>query len=180
MLAAVISFTQKILSAELVLYCTTLHLFNLQISFITIPREAGRGKFWGGTSIPASKRTSQASVLSVRCLQLNERKPRDKIRIHLDCSTTHGRAKLVPHWIPQFRHIFTSSASSKTKTDKKFSCVSVRRWRRTKAKLVNWQQKLTIAIKTTVSRTVRLHVSFVQLKLHRNSHYTWQLAVNFN
>ena len=175
-----ISFTQKILSAELVLCCTTLHLFDIQMSFITIPQEARREKFRGGTSIRASKRTLQASVLSVRCLQTNERKPRNKIRIHLDCSTTHGRGKLVPHWIPQFRQIFTPSASSKTKTDKKFSCVSVRTWRRTKAKLVNWQQNLTIAIKITGSRTVRLHVSFVQLKSHRNSHYTWQLAVNFN
>ena len=24
------------------------------------------------------------------------------MRIHLGCSTTHGRAKLVPHWIPLF------------------------------------------------------------------------------
>ena len=48
------------------------------------------------------------------------------MRIHLDCSTTHGRAKLGPHWIPQFHQIFTSSASSNTKTGKKFSCVLVR------------------------------------------------------
>ena len=41
----------------------------------------------------------QADSVSVHCLQTNE-KPRDKIRIHLGCSTTHGRAKLVPHWIP--------------------------------------------------------------------------------
>ena len=49
-----------------------------------------------------------------------------KMHIHLGCSMTHGRAKLVPHWIPQFHQIFTSSASSKTKTDKKFSYVFVR------------------------------------------------------
>ena len=50
------------------------------------------------------------------CKQLE--KPRDKMRIHLGCSTTHGRAKLIPH---QFHPIFTSSASSKTKTDMKKS-----------------------------------------------------------
>ena len=42
------------------------------------------------------------------------------MRIHLGCSTTHGRAKLVPHCIPKFHQIFTSTASTKTKTDKKF------------------------------------------------------------
>ena len=64
----------------------------------------------------------QADPVSVHCLQTNE-KPRDKMRSHLGCSTTHGRAKFVPHWIPQFHQIFTSSASST--------------WRRAKAKLVN-------------------------------------------
>ena len=44
----------------------------------------------------ASKRTLQASVLSVHCLQTNE-KPKEKMRIHLGCSATHGRAKLVLH-----------------------------------------------------------------------------------
>ena len=62
----------------------------------------------------------QADPVSVHRLQTNE-KPRDKMHIHLGYSTTHGRAKLVPHWIPQFHQIFTSSASSKTKTNKKFS-----------------------------------------------------------
>ena len=38
----------------------------------------------------------QADPASVHRLQTNE-KPRDKIHIHLGCSTTHGRAKLVPH-----------------------------------------------------------------------------------
>ena len=78
----------------------------------------------------------QADPVSVHCLQTNE-KPKDKMRIHLGCSTTHGRAKLVPYWILQFHQIFTSSASLKTKTDKKFSCVFVRTWTRAKAKLVN-------------------------------------------
>ena len=50
---------------------------------------------------------------------------------------THGHAKLVPHWIPQFHHIFTSLASLKMKTDKRFSCVFVQIWRRAKAKLIN-------------------------------------------
>ena len=76
----------------------------------------------------------QADSVSVHCLQTNE-KPRDKMRIHHGCSTTHGRAKFVLHWIPQFHQIFTSSVSSKTKTDKKFSCVFIRTWR-AKAKLV--------------------------------------------
>ena len=67
----------------------------------------------------------QADPVSVHRLQTNE-KLRDKMHIHLDCSTTHGRAKLVPQWIPQFHQIFTSSASSKTKTDKKFSYIFVR------------------------------------------------------
>ena len=81
----------------------------------------------------------QADAVSVHYLQTNE-KPRNKMRIHLGCSVTHECAKLVPHWIPQFHQIFTSSsssASSKTKTDKKFSCIFVRTWRRAKAKLVN-------------------------------------------
>ena len=76
------------------------------------------------------------SVLRGHCLQTNE-KPWDKMRIHLGCSTTHGRANLVTHWIPQFHRIFTSSAFSKTKTDKKFSFGFVWTWRRAKAKLVN-------------------------------------------
>ena len=59
--------------AELVLCCSTLHLFDLEMSFITIPQEARQGKSQGGTSMRASKRTLQASVLSVRCLQTNEK-----------------------------------------------------------------------------------------------------------
>ena len=38
----------------------------------------------------------QADPVSVHCLQTNK-KLRDKMRIHLGCGTTHGRAKLVPH-----------------------------------------------------------------------------------
>ena len=53
--------------------CSTLYLFDLQISFTTIPQEARQGKSPGGTSTWASKRTLQASVLSVRCLQTNEK-----------------------------------------------------------------------------------------------------------
>ena len=78
----------------------------------------------------------QADPVSVHCLQTTE-KSRDKMRIHLGCSTTHARAKLVPHWIPQFHQIFTSSASTKTKTDKKFFCIFVRTCRRAKARLAN-------------------------------------------
>ena len=55
-LTAAISFTQKILTAELVL-CSTLHLFDLQTFFITMPQEARKRKSWGGTSMRASKRT---------------------------------------------------------------------------------------------------------------------------
>ena len=40
---AAISFTQNILSAEFVLCCWALHLFYLQISFITMPQEARKG-----------------------------------------------------------------------------------------------------------------------------------------
>ena len=35
-----------------------------------MPQEARKGKFWGGTSMRASKQTLQASVLSVHCLQM--------------------------------------------------------------------------------------------------------------
>ena len=38
----------------------------------------------------------QADPLCVHCLQTTV-KPRDKMHIHLGCSTTHGRAKFVPH-----------------------------------------------------------------------------------
>ena len=86
----------------------------------------------------ASKQTLQVSVLNVHCLHTNE-KLRDKMHIHLGCSTTHGRVKLIPHWIPQFHQIFTSSASSKMEMDKEFSCVFVRTLRRTACS----QQKLT-------------------------------------
>ena len=61
----------------------------------------------------------QADPVSVHCLQTTE-KPRDKMRIHLGCSTTHSRVKLVPH----FHQIFTSSAASKTKTDNNFFAFS--------------------------------------------------------
>ena len=86
----------------------------------------------------------QADPVSVHCLQTNET-PRDKMRIRFGCSTTHGRAKLVPHWIPQFHQTFSSPAS-KTKTEKKFSCVFVRTRRRAKAKLVNNKSELAIKI----------------------------------
>ena len=76
----------------------------------------------------------QADPVSAHCLQTNE-KPRDEMRIHLCCSTTHGRAKLVPRLIPQFHQIFSSSASSKTKTNKKFSRVFVRTWKELKLSL---------------------------------------------
>ena len=120
----------------------------------------------------------QADPVSVHCLQTTE-KPRDKMRIHLGCSTTHGRVKLVPHWIPQFHQIFTSSASSKTKTDKKFFCVFVWTWRRAKAKLAN-NKSSDKNHRSRIVRVSRVHVSFVQLKSHCNSYYMWQLTVNFN
>ena len=41
--------------------------------FVTMPQEARRGKSWGGTSKQASKQTLQAIVLSVHCLQTNEK-----------------------------------------------------------------------------------------------------------
>ena len=93
------------------------------IFYLTMPQEARKGKSWCGTSMRASKRTLQASVLSVHCLQTNE-KPRDKMRIHLGRSMTHGRVKLVPHWIPQFYQNFTSSASSKWKWTRNFLAFS--------------------------------------------------------
>ena len=106
----------------------TLHLFDLEIFFITMPQEARKGKSWGATSMRASKWTLQASVLSVHCLQTNEKR-RDKMRIH-------------PHWIPQFHQIFTSSASSKTKMDEKFYCVFV--WTRRRAKEMTGTCQCTI------------------------------------
>ena len=36
--------------------CSTLHLFDLQIFFITVPQEARQEKSWGGTSMRAAKR----------------------------------------------------------------------------------------------------------------------------
>ena len=68
----------------------TLHLFDLEIFFITMPHEARQWKSRGGTSMRASKWTLQASVLSVHCLQTN-RKPRDKMHFYLGC------------WRPQLR-----------------------------------------------------------------------------
>ena len=72
---AAISFTWEILSAELVMLLNfNLHLFDLQIFFITISQEARRGKSWGGTSMRASKWILQSSVLSrVHCLQTNQK-----------------------------------------------------------------------------------------------------------
>ena len=112
--------------------CSTLHLFDLQIFFCNRASRSQTGKIlrWNKHA------GRQADPVSVHCLQTTE-KSRDKMRIHLGCSTTHGRAKLVPHWIPQFHQIFTSSASTKTKTDKKFFCIFVRTCRRAKARLAN-------------------------------------------
>ena len=42
-----------------------------------------------------ASKDQQADPMSVHRLQSNE-KPRDKMHIHLGCSTTHGRAKFVP------------------------------------------------------------------------------------
>ena len=113
------------------------HLYDLQIFFITTLKKPEK------ENLEVEKHAGQqADPVSVHCLQTNE-KPRDRMRIHLGCSTTHGHAKLVPHWILHFHQIFTSSTSSKKKTDKKFSYVFFRTWRRAKAKLVtardNWR-----------------------------------------
>lgn len=70
----VISFTQKISSAELVLCCSTLDLFVLQTFIKTMPREAKKRKSRSGTSKRASKRTPQVNVHP----QTNEN-PRDKM-----------------------------------------------------------------------------------------------------
>ena len=69
--------------------------------FITMPQVARKGKSRGWTSKRASKRTLHASALSAHCVETNE-KPRNKMRIHFGCSTTHGHTKLGPHWIPRF------------------------------------------------------------------------------
>ena len=58
-----------------------------------MPQEARKGKSWGGTLKHAAQ---QADPVSVHCPQTYQ-KLRDKMRIHLGSSTTHGRAKLVPH-----------------------------------------------------------------------------------
>ena len=69
---------QKILSAELVL-CSTLHLFDLQIFFITMPQEARICR--KGKILRWNKHVGQlADAVSVHCPQTNE-KPRDKMRI---------------------------------------------------------------------------------------------------
>ena len=52
------SFLQK-RPSELVLCCSTLHLFNLQIFFTTMPQEARKGKSQGGTSMRATPRASE-------------------------------------------------------------------------------------------------------------------------
>ena len=123
---------QKILSAELEL-CSTLHLFDLQIIFITMPQEARKGKSQGGTSMRASKRTLW--VFTAR-KQMKNRGTKSAFILVV----------VRPTVIPQFHQIFASSAP-KTKTDKKLSCVFVLTWRRAKAKLVN--NKSLLAIKTT-------------------------------
>ena len=69
--------------------------------FITVPQVARKGKSRGWTSKRVSKRTLHASALSAHCVETNE-KPRNKMRIHFGCSTTHGHTKLGPHWIPRF------------------------------------------------------------------------------
>ena len=52
----------------------------------------------------ASKRTLQASVLSVHCLQTNE-KPRDKMHIHLDPWSRKARSTLNSS-VPSYFHLF--------------------------------------------------------------------------
>ena len=64
--------------------------------FYTMPQEARKGKSWGGTSIRASKRILWVFTA---CKQMKNR------RTKCSCSTTHGRAKFVPYWIPQFHQI---------------------------------------------------------------------------
>ena len=137
-LTAAVSFTQKILSAKLVyiLCCSTLHLLDLQIFLLPCLKKPERENLEVEQVCgPARRPCKPLFWVFTACKQM--KKPRDKMRIHLCCSTTHGRAKLVPHWISRFDQIFTSPASSKTKTDNKFSCVFVWTWRLTKAKLVN-------------------------------------------
>ena len=103
--------------------------------FITMPQEARKGKSRGGTLKPASGPCKPVFWVFTACKQMKNRGI--KCVFILVVVRPTGRAKLVPYWIPQFHQIFTSSASSKTKTDKEFSCVFFRTWRWTKAKLIS-------------------------------------------
>ena len=122
---------RKILSAELVL-CSTLHLFDLQIFFITVPQEARKGKSWGGTSMRATKRILWVFTA---CKQMKNRGTKCAF-ILVVVRPTIVQSSFHTEFLSPIR-LFSSSASTKTKTDKEFSCVFVRTWRRATAKLVN-------------------------------------------
>ena len=62
----------------------------------------------------------QADPASVHRLQTNE-KPRDKMHIHLGCSTTHGRAKFVPSDFHLFGFFEDENAGKRTRNFLTFS-----------------------------------------------------------
>ena len=92
-------------------------------------------KSWGGTRMRASKRTLQASVLSVNCLQTNE-KPRHKMHNHLVVvRLTVAQSSFHAEFLSSIR--FSPLRLLRRQKPTIFSSVFVCTWRRAKAKLVN-------------------------------------------
>ena len=81
-----------------------------------------------------------------------------------------GAKDLVRRWTCWFHQIFASSASSKKKVGKKFSCGFSSRQRKFD------KDESLLAIK----QQDRERFACANKISHRDSHYMWQLAVNFN
>ena len=116
-------------------YAQTLHLFDLQIFFITMPQEARKGKSWGGTSMRASKRTLWVFTAFK---QLKNRGTKGAF-ILIVVRPTVVQSSFHTEFLSSiiFSLLRPLRLLQRRKRTRIFFCVFVRTWRRAKAKLAN-------------------------------------------
>ena len=152
---------------------------------MTMPQEAKKGKSWGGTSMQANKRT---------------------LWVFTDLKLMKNRGTKCTFILVVVRPtVVQNSFHTEFLSSIRFSPLRLL-WRRKRTRNFltfssELKEELKLSLPTTkanwwwkppINRTVRgvilglrvrvscVHVSFVQLKSHGNSHYRWQLAGNFN
>ena len=153
-------------------------LFDLQIFFITMPQEVRKG---GGTSMRASKGTWDKYFVKpvfwvfTACKQMKNRGTKCSF-ILVMVQPTVAQSSFHTEFLSSIRFspLRLLWRRKRTRNSRAFSS-----GHEEELKLRLLKPKANYS-NTTGSRTVRLNVSFVQLKWHCNSHYTWQLTGNFN